>query len=421
MNINQTSTKTVLIAAAVVLFNQGQAFAEETDIADESTTAYVSTDNFDSEVLQSEIPVLVDFTATWCVPCREVDPIIDELAVEMEGKVKVFKLDIDDSPEIYREYKVNGIPHILFFRDGVEEDRVGGAQAKSIYNEYLDGMLAGKSAHDITIEMLDGDSFRRYFILYRDHNVVESALEAVPDLLTQKFDNGQTHLSLILNLPSVRQNELISLALSFDPDVSTHDLVGLGRCEEFLVAIKEDPEALNRHDPDGNSVLLTAMTRSHRLGEKDCTDVVLSAGVDLDKQKSANSSLGRALILQQDIELIDRFIELGWDVDNQDQQGHSTLQWAALYGYVDSVLYLLQQGADATLKYSDDKTVVDYVKRSYSRATQSLKSMESNEETDFAEQIKTVQSSIEKHQQVLTLLEEQLEADLTSAESDSAM
>ena len=421
MNINHISTKTVLIATSVILFAQVQTFAEETDIDEESTTTYVSTDNFDTKVLQSEIPVLVDFTATWCVPCREVDPIIDELAVEMEGKVKVFKLDIDDSPEIYREYRVNGIPHILFFRDGVEEDRIGGAQAKSIYVQYLDGMLAGKSAHDITIEMLDGDSFRRYFILYRDLSVVESALETVPDLLTQEFENGQTPLSLILNRSSVRQDELITLALSFDPDISTHDLVGLGRCEEFLEAIKEDPEALNRHDPDGNSVLLSAMMRSYRLGEKDCTDVVLSAGVNLDKQKSANNSLGRALILKQDVEVLEKFIELGWDVDSQDEQGYSTLQWAAYYGYIDSVLYLLQHGADPTLKYSDDKTIVDYVKRSLTRATDSLEEMQSDEERDFTEQIKIVQSSIEKHQQVLALLEEQIETDLTSAESDSAM
>lgn len=421
MNTDRNLFRLALISGTVLLFSQFHVFAEETNIAKESTTTYVTTDNFDSEVLQAEIPVLVDFTATWCVPCREVDPIIDELTLEMEGKVKVFKLDIDNSPEVYREYKVNGIPHILFFRDGIEEDRVGGVQAKSIYVDYIDGMVAGKSAFDITLEMLEGDTFRRYFVLSRDMKVVESALERVPNLLTQEFENGQSPLSLVLNRPSVRQNELITLTLSFNPEISTHDLVGLGRCEEFLEAIKDDPDAVNRPDPDGNSVLITAMMRSNRLGDNDCTDVVLSAGVDLSKQQSSTFSLGRAVVLQNDVELLEKFIALDWDMDVQDEQGQSTLQWAAYYGYIDSVLYLLEQGADPSLKYSDEKTVVDYVKRSYSRSQQSLEAMQTDEETDYKDQIKTVQTSISKHVQALALIEEQEATKLTNTESDNAL
>lgn len=419
MNINLNSKNSVLIASTLLLFFQLQSFAEETEIESESITTYVSTENFDAEVLQADLPVLVDFTATWCVPCREVDPIIDELFEEMEGKVKIFKLDIDESPEIYRRYRVNGIPHILFFRDGIEEDRIGGAQKKSIYVNYVEGMIAGKSAFDITIEMLEGDAFRRYFILDRDLDVVSSAVESVPTLLTDAFENGQTPLSLILNRPSVRQNDLITLALSFDPEISTHDLVALGRCEEFLEAVKDDPDAVNRLDPDGNSVLITAMLRSNRLGENDCTSAVLTTNLDLSKQKSPTFSLGRALALQQDNDLMEQVIELGWDVNLQDDQGQSTLQWAAYYGYADSVLYLLKHGADATLEYPDGLTVVDYVKRSHSRSKQSLDAMQSNEEMDFSDQIKNVLTSIEKLEQVLVLLDEQLESDVTNIDSDS--
>lgn len=421
MNICYDSLKPSLIAGILILFAQVQMSAEELDTEEDRTTPYVTTDTFYVEVLEADTPVLVDFTATWCVPCREVDPIIDELAVELDGKMKVFKLDIDESPEIYQEYRVNGIPHILFFRDGVEEDRIGGAQAKSIYVEYTNGMLAGKSAFDITLDMLEGDTFRRYFILNRDLAVLESAIESVPTLLTQTFENGQTPLSLILNRSSVRQNDLIDLTLSFDPEISTHDLVGLGRCEEFLQAIEENPELLNQPDPDGNSVLITAMMRSRRLGDLDCTDAVLSAGVDLSKQQHSVFSLGRAVVLQDDVELLGRFIELGWDADVQDAQGHSTLQWAAYYGYIDSVLYLLKQGADPTLKYSDDLTVIDYVKRSHSRSKNSLETMLANEDVDFAERIETMRASIKKHEQVLALLEEESEADETKTESETTL
>ena len=423
MNVNHNLKKFSLFAGmlllGVALFTVIFIRVVQLQKFGDSKTPYVTTENFDEEVLQADTPVLVDFTATWCVPCREVDPIIDELAVEMKGKVKIFKLDIDDSPEIYREYRVNGIPHILLFRNGVEEDRVGGAQAKSIYVGYLDGMMAGKSAFEVTLEMLEDDPFRRYFILDRDLEVVEKALESVPNLLTQKFENGQTPLSLILNRPSVRQNELIALTLTFDPEISTHDLVGLGKCNEFLQAIEDDPDAVNRLDPDGNSVLVTAMMRSNRLGENDCTEIVLSAGVDLSQQNSSNFSLGRAVVLQQDVGIVEKFIELGWDVDVQDDAGHSTLQWAAYYGYMDNVLYLLEHGADATLEYPDGRTIEDFVKRSYARSKESLDAMESNEETDFTEQIQTVKASIILHEQALALLKEQLGSGTIGAESGS--
>lgn len=421
MNINYNSINSLLAAGILFLVAPFQMFADEMETNTKSITTYITTENFDAEVLQADLPVLVDFTATWCVPCREVDPIIDELFVELDGKVKIFKLDIDESPEIYRKYRVNGIPHILFFRDGVEEDRIGSVQEKSVYINYVEGMLAGKSAYDITLEMLEGDEFRRHFILGRDFEMVESVVESVPTLLTEAFENGQSPLSLILNRPSVKQNDLITLALSFEPEISTHDLVGLGRCEEFLEAVKEDPDAVNRLDPDGNSVLITAMLRANRLGEKDCTPAVLTTDIDLSKQKSPIFSLGRVIALHQDNNLTGQLIDLGWDVDLQDDQGQSTLQWAALYGYVDSVLYLLEKGADATLKYPDGLSVIDHVKRSYARSKQSLDAMESNEEMDFSEQIKTVQASIEKHETVLALLEKQLENDLSSTKSETTL
>jgi len=74
--------------------------------------------NWDSEVLQSNVPVLVDFTATWCGPCKVLSPIIDKLATELEGKVKVGKLDIDESPGISSRYGIRGVPTVMVFVGG---------------------------------------------------------------------------------------------------------------------------------------------------------------------------------------------------------------------------------------------------------------------------------------------------------------
>ncbi len=75
-------------------------------------------DNFQSEVLQSDLPVLVDFTATWCGPCKALAPIVEKLADEFEGKVKVGKLDIDAAKPIAAQYKVRSVPTVMVFRGG---------------------------------------------------------------------------------------------------------------------------------------------------------------------------------------------------------------------------------------------------------------------------------------------------------------
>jgi thioredoxin 1 len=74
--------------------------------------------NFDSDVLKSDVPVLVDFTATWCGPCKALAPIVDKIADEFEGKVKVGKLDIDESPDIAQRYGIRSVPTVLVFQSG---------------------------------------------------------------------------------------------------------------------------------------------------------------------------------------------------------------------------------------------------------------------------------------------------------------
>ncbi|HET9930579.1 MAG TPA: thioredoxin [Polyangiaceae bacterium] len=74
--------------------------------------------NFETEVLGSKVPVLVDFTATWCGPCKQLSPIVDQLATELAGQVKVGKLDVDDSPVTAGKYGVRGVPTVMVFKDG---------------------------------------------------------------------------------------------------------------------------------------------------------------------------------------------------------------------------------------------------------------------------------------------------------------
>ncbi len=92
---------------------------------------------FDSEVKKADVPVLVDFWAEWCGPCRQVAPILEELSNELAGKLKVVKLDVDSNPKIAQAYNIRGIPSLLLFKNGQVADQKVGALPKQQLKAWL--------------------------------------------------------------------------------------------------------------------------------------------------------------------------------------------------------------------------------------------------------------------------------------------
>lgn len=103
-----------------------------------------SDDSFENDVLHADKPVLVDFWAEWCGPCQMVGPIVDELAGEYEGKVKVGKVDVDSNPQTSTEYGIRSIPSLLIFKNGEVVDQIMGAVPKSQLKKQLDAQLNGQ-------------------------------------------------------------------------------------------------------------------------------------------------------------------------------------------------------------------------------------------------------------------------------------
>jgi len=102
---------------------------------------HVTDDNFEQEVLKSDIPVLVDYWAEWCGPCKMIAPVLDEIAEEYDGKVKVTKLNIDEQPNTPPRYGIRGIPTLMLFKDGEVEATKVGAVSKSQLTAFIDSNI----------------------------------------------------------------------------------------------------------------------------------------------------------------------------------------------------------------------------------------------------------------------------------------
>ncbi len=106
-----------------------------------SSAKAVSDSEFTSQVLESNVPVLVDFWASWCGPCQIMGPVVDEIAGQYEGRVKILKLNVDENPLTPAKYEIRGIPTLIVFNKGEIVDRLIGAQPKSAVESLLKKVL----------------------------------------------------------------------------------------------------------------------------------------------------------------------------------------------------------------------------------------------------------------------------------------
>jgi thioredoxin 1 len=102
----------------------------------------INDDSFEAEVLKSDTPVLIDFWAPWCGPCRAIAPVVEELASEYSGRLKVVKMNVDDNPQTPGRYGVRGIPNLIVFKGGQVHEQIVGAVPKARLSQAIEKVVA---------------------------------------------------------------------------------------------------------------------------------------------------------------------------------------------------------------------------------------------------------------------------------------
>ncbi len=105
------------------------------------SVVHISDDSFDSDVVQSDKPVLVDFWAEWCGPCKAIAPVLDELAGDYQDRLQIAKLDVDANPKMAQQFNVRSIPMLILFKDGVIQNQHVGAASKQQLKDFLEANL----------------------------------------------------------------------------------------------------------------------------------------------------------------------------------------------------------------------------------------------------------------------------------------
>ena len=318
-----------------------------------STVVTANGSNFKAEVLDSGIPVLLDFWAPWCGPCKALNPVLDDIATKFAGRAKVVKVNIEDAPDIKDQYPSRGIPHLLLLDKGAVVADVGRVRTRSGLSEIIEGQLAGQS-RDATLEAnLSDVNMLRAFITDAEIERVKAVFLANPKYVETDLGGGMTPLMLTVRM---QKHDRTDLLLDLGAKASLAALAGAGKADLLAEALRSNPN-VNAPDEAGMLPLYMAITNGHR----DCIELLIEAGVDLNWASPDGGARPYlwAVSFGDRIETLKYLVTKGMDIEQSVRRGDTLLHIAAYTAEPVLAKYLLEQGHDHTALNDKDQTPLD--------------------------------------------------------------
>lgn len=319
---------------------------------------HATDDNFESEVIGSDVPVLLDFWAPWCGPCKALNPVIDAVAKEFSGRAKVVKVNIDENPETKAKYGVRGIPHLLIINEGETATNVGSIRSREGLSKVLEGYVGGKSTNGVYEDNLEDLELRQSFILEADMDRVRSVLKENPGYVNEKMKWEQTPISLALN---ARKYDRVQMLLDeFEPELTLQDLAGIGLPKQLEDYISANPQLKKAPQKE----LIDAMTTAISHQRLDAIDVLLRAGIDVNHKPDGKSSLFLWYAsFGERLETLKHLVDRGLNVGARMGRNQNLVHVAAYTG--DEILldYALEQDLPVNIKTENGETPLAMAKR----------------------------------------------------------
>ena len=275
-------------------------------------------ENFDEIALQSDAPVLVDFWAEWCGPCKGLEPTIQALSQDFDGRATIAKVNADDEPGLARRYGVRGLPTVLLFQDGEVKSTISGPHSRGTYAGMLDDLIDGNSeSTEFEAENMKLVLYSRLASLEDNSDEINALLEQAPELLNAKFEVGKGAALTVLDMAIMTRNQPhIDLVLSFRPELSYANMAALGFTDRLEAAIANDRAGVLRPVEIERSALLAAT----EAGQIESIKILLDEGADVNSSNEEFSPLSIALIRGRE-EAAVLLIERGGDVNFSGSSG----------------------------------------------------------------------------------------------------
>jgi thioredoxin 1 len=313
----------------------------------------ISQENFATIIENSEAPVLVDFWAPWCGPCKALNPVIEQVAENVAGQATVAKINVDDERELAQKFGVRGIPVILLFQNGKVIQNVSDLRTTAGLTEIIKSHLSGTSIEETMLKNLDDPEMLSMFLMEGDLALVEKTLQEQPQLATTPIGE---HATLPISYAIMSQKmDRVALFRKFGAKPTLNEMLMAG----FIDELKETIKGLSHQQILALSEIQEAEFYANVLmaNNNELTDLLIPADADLNQPGQGDQYPILQTALRMPLELLQQLVARGLNL-NQRARGKTAIQLAV--GNLEKVKYLIAQGVDPKVTDFEGRTALDF-------------------------------------------------------------